>query len=116
MSKKKNTLNDLEEFLKLQASSLVTPTTLTEKTSDRPVRTEIESKQQTENNISGQELAAKVKELARDKKAFYDLIITVTESLPDKSKEDVLLINTALYLKGGSSWKNAIRNYWETKK
>ena len=31
MSKKKNTLSDLEEFLKLQASSLVTPALLTDK-------------------------------------------------------------------------------------
>jgi hypothetical protein len=61
-------------------------------------------------------LVEKIKAIARNKKEFYDLIITVTESLPDKSKEDTLLINTALYLKGGSSWKEAIKNYWQEKK
>jgi hypothetical protein len=116
MSKKKNTLNDLEEFLKLQASSLVTPSTLTERVVEEPIRIQTENKPRAEKEFSTEELVEKIKVIAKDKKAFYDLIIAVAESLPNKSKEDTLLINTALYLKGGSSWKDAIKNYWQGKK
>jgi hypothetical protein len=115
MSKKKNTLNDLEEFLKLQASTLVVPSSLAEKV-ETALKVEAETKISVEKELSEAELIEKVMTLAKDKRAFYNLIISVTENLPNKSKEDTLLINTALYLKSGASWKDAIRNYWESKK
>jgi hypothetical protein len=115
MSKKKNTLNDLEEFLKLQASTLVVPSSLAEKV-EPAIKVEVESKVSLEKELSEKELVEKIKTLAKDKSAFYNLIISATENLPNKSKDDTLLINTALYLKSGASWKDAIRNYWESKK
>ena len=124
MSKKKNTLNDLEEFLKLQASSLVTPSSLTEKVQAKetpaPVevkKTEaIEEKEVSKEEVSKQDnLVDKVRALAADKNEFYNFIITVTEGLSNKTKEDTLLINTALYLKGGHNWKEVVADYWKNK-
>ena|SRR6478609_3559534 len=115
MSKKKNTLNDLEEFLKLQASSLVTPSQLTEKVKETPGVTEPKNNETVAPTIEEENLVKKVQRLAHDKKEFYDFIIQVTEGLPNKTKEDTLLINTALYLKGGSDWKSVVANYWKGK-
>lgn len=123
MSKKKNTLNDLEEFLRLQASSLVTPASLSEKVNDTPLKTESVQHpfpvspmaSATQELLSEKELIKAVHLLAANKKAFYQFITTVVETLPNKSTEDVLLINTALYLKGGSNWKEVVRDYWKEK-
>jgi len=114
MSKKKNTLNDLEEFLKLQASSLVTPSSLTGKVKETPIAPAPQVNEVIES-IGEEDLVKKVQRLAADKKAFYNFIIQVTEGLSNKTKEDTLLINTALYLKGGSDWKTAVANYWKSK-
>jgi hypothetical protein len=118
MSKKKNTLNDLEEFLKLQASALVTPSSLTEKVNEPAIKsTPVKSQVKEEQVVIHEEsLIEKIKSLSTDKKAFYNLIIEATENLPDKSPEDTLLINTALYLKGGSHWKEMVSAYWKQKK
>lgn len=115
MSKKKNTLNDLEEFLKLQASSLVTPSSLTEKIKETPATPEPKKSEPAVAVIPEEDLIKKVQRLAADKKEFYDFIVKVTEGLSNKTKEDTLLINTALYLKGGSDWKAVVANYWKGK-
>jgi len=115
MSKKKNTLNDLEEFLKLQASSLVTPSPLTEKVKDTPTALEQKKNETIIAVIEEEDLVKKVQRLAVNKKEFYDFIIQVTDGLSNKTKEDTLLINTALYLKGGPDWKAVVANYWKNK-
>jgi len=115
MSKKKNTLNDLEEFLKLQASSLVTPSSLTDKVKETPATPEPKKNETIAARIDEEDLVKKVQGLAADKKEFYNFIIQVTEGLANKTKEDTLLINTALYLKGGSDWKAVVANYWKSK-
>lgn len=124
MSKKKSTLNDLEEFLKLQASSLVTPSSLGEKVKETPavktepaVATETASASTpvTKDKLTEKELISAIHELAVNKKDFYQFITTVVETLPAKSTEDTLLINTALYLQGGSNWKEVVRDYWRNK-
>jgi hypothetical protein len=114
MSKKKNTLNDLEEFLKLQASTLVTPSSLTEKIKETPAP-EPKKNEPIVAALPEEDLVKKVQRLAADKKEFYDFIIQVTEGIPNKTKEDTLLINTALYLKGGSDWKSTVASYWKGK-
>ncbi|MFZ5999544.1 MAG: hypothetical protein ACOYW3_03480 [Bacteroidota bacterium] len=123
MSKKKNTLNDLEEFLKMQASALVTPAPITQETKQEapvaPVVVPREAKAKpATSEVSAvasetQLLDGLIKLSAQDKNAFYDLLIRATEKLPNRSKEDTLLINTALYLKGGFSWKETVRDYWK---
>lgn len=119
MSKKKNTLSDLEEFLKLQASSLVTPPSLTEKVKKEEVTpvviaAPVVTRESAPSGISEEDLLTALQQLsAKDKKAFYNLIARTTKNLPNYSSEDILLINTALYLKGGANWKETVREYWK---
>jgi hypothetical protein len=117
MSKKKNTLNDLEEFLKMQASALVTPAPISENRKEpAPAPSPIKAPQAEPSPLTSEEpdLESALKKLsASDKNAFYDLLIRIGEELPNRSKEDTLLINTALYLKGGSDWKKVIKEYWK---
>jgi hypothetical protein len=118
MSKKKNTLGDLEEFLKMQASTLVNPPKLAEKvgaTETTPPKKETVEAVPSYANAEQQAREALLRISAADKKAFYDLLVQVTESLPNRSAEDVMLINTALYLKGGANWKETVRQYWRGK-
>lgn len=118
MSKKKNTLSDLEEFLKLQASSLVTPPSLTEKVrKEEPVpvlAAPLTSSGSTSPAFSEEEISKALHQLSvMDKKAFYNLIVKTTKALPNYTSDDILLINTALYLRGGSNWKETVREYWK---
>ncbi len=128
MSKKKNTLKDLDEFLKQQAATLVSPVQLSEKI-DAPLMVE-ESPAPTIPSIAtnAQSEAVSVETLLRDlnlladkegssyRKKFYDLIIQSLENQNQSLPEDKMLINTALYLKNGDNWKDAIRNYWKAGK
>jgi hypothetical protein len=124
MSKKKNTLKDLDEFLKQQAASLVSPEKLSEKIEEpvvavhKPATAEIVEPVTTE--VSAQTILKDLKVLAsKEGNAFrnklYDLIISSLESDNNQSPEDMMLINTALYLKSGDNWKNAIKEYWGNK-
>jgi hypothetical protein len=123
MSKKKNTLKDLDEFLKQQAASLVSPEKLSEKIEEpaaaahKPVVSEV---MQVATEVSAQTILKDLKVLAsKEGNAFrsklYDLIISSLESDHNQSPEDMMLINTALYLKSGDNWKNAIKEYWGNK-
>ena len=118
MSKKKNTLKDLDDFLKQQAATLVAPTAL----SDTLKETVKETKQETTvaevetvsiSSILQDIHALSEKEGQAFRKKFYDLIVKSLESLPSSSSEDKMLINTALYLKNPESWKETIRAYWK---
>lgn len=136
MSKKKNTLKDLDEFLKQQAATLVDPPRLSDKVElkkpesasekepgqkeEQPVAERVVenvpssekkpgvSVQQVLNDLSI--LAAQ--ENDRFKPKFYDIIIKTIEARNEFTAEDKMLINTALYLKNGDRWKDAIRDYW----
>jgi hypothetical protein len=125
MSKRKNTLNDLEEFLKLQASTLVPPQPIeqppiveTKKAAPTPAPEVITVKEvptvaQLTQPI---DLLTEMKKLAaQSKSGFYDFIIQAAESMPNGTR-DVLLINTALYLKHGDNWKQGIEDYWKKRK
>lgn len=113
MSKKKNTLHELEEFLKLQASALVTPQPLTDKAKEIPAQVTPEKEKMAKAVVTEADLIESVQQLANNKSDFYDFIIKVTEGLSNKSKEDTLLINTALYLRGGANWKQEVSDYWK---
>jgi hypothetical protein len=146
MSKKKNTLKDLDEFLKQQAATLVTPVKLSEKFESEIVEEKPEEPapqgephRQPLSESSKQEVQATVAELKADalvtpekvlndlqelakregpefRNKFYDLIIQSIESQNQILAEDKMLINTALYLKSGERWKEAIREYWRKKR
>ena len=113
MSKKKNTLQDLDDFLKQQAATLVTPEALNaassiEDDSQAPVETPTAVSQQPHKEFD--------LSLSKDDPAFrkklYDFIIESLAQQKDSLPEDKMLINTALYLKNGDNWKEAIREYW----
>lgn len=104
MSKNKNPLKDLDLFLKQQAASFVSPTPLSERVpSVSPISSE-----------TGDDLINRLSTLAQqDREKFLDLIIQAAER--DPSAENTMLINTALYLKSGVNWKEAVRQYWQNK-
>jgi len=127
MSKKKNTLKDLDEFLKQQAATIVTPENLSQQVNEIPsvksnaVPVAKEQKTAaTQSEISSTKILEDLKKLAEKngasfRKEFYDLIIKTLETQRDASSEDMMLINTALYLKHGDNWKDRIREYWKNK-
>ena len=123
MSKKKNTLKDLDDFLKQQAASLVQPTPLSDKVEAQEVVHKPSVIQQVEPEaelISTETILQDLKTLSQQegsafRNKFYDLIIHSLESQPGSQPEDKMLINTALYLKSGGQWKEAIRAYWKNK-
>lgn len=107
MSKNKNPLKDLDLFLKQQAASFVSPTPLSEKIQPAPPSEEVPE--------IGQEsmLQSMERLLEQNPSALYDMLIQAAEKKP--TAERTVLINTALYLKNTSNWKEAIREYWRTK-
>ncbi len=125
MSKKKNTLKDLDEFLKQQAATLVSPVQLSEKI-DAPEPVKQSPAPATTVATFSEEVSASTllrdlntlaaKEGSSYRKKFYDLIIQSLENQNQSLPEDKMLINTALYLKSGDNWKDAIRNYWKSNK
>ncbi|AYB31695.1 hypothetical protein [Chryseolinea soli] len=128
MSKKKNTLKDLDEFLKQQAASLVSPPSLREKIEETaPPAPAIKEQPKVEapapqastpEEVSTASILQDLKTLSEKEGVFfrqklYDLIIQTLETQKKSLPEDKMLINTALYLKSGSLWKEAIREYWK---
>jgi hypothetical protein len=124
MSKKKNTLKDLDAFLKQQAATLVGPTPLSEQVEEpeqeetpapAPSPAPIPVYEVTLNKILNDLETLSRKEGPAFRKKFYDLILQSAETNLQSLPEDKMLINTVLYLKNGSRWKEAIREYWRNK-
>ncbi|SHH49218.1 hypothetical protein SAMN04488109_4033 [Chryseolinea serpens] len=131
MSKKKNTLKDLDEFLKQQAATLVSPPSLREKIEETaPPAPAIKEQPKAEapppapqasttpGEVSSASILEDLKTLSEKEGVFfrqklYDLIIQTLETQKKSLPEDKMLINTALYLKSGNLWKEAIREYWK---
>lgn len=117
MSKKKNTLKDLDEFLKQQAASLVTPEPVSVKTATAAPPTENSKKEEGAHEMTTDVIyndLYKLAELDPDsfRQKLYALIVQIVEAQSNSLPEDKMLINTALYLKSGEHWKEAIRDYW----
>ena len=110
MSKKKNTLQDLDDFLKQQAAALVTPDALGNTTEAQAIATE--SPNQGLQQVREEFHITESKQDPNFRKKLYDFIIKSLEQQKDSLPEDKMLINTALYLKSGGDWKNIIREYW----
>ena len=132
MSKRKNTLNDLEEFLKLQASTLATPkpVDVPREVTNQPATesvVRVESKPMVEvvekvvekivqAPAAPVDIQAELQKIAsRDRSEFFDLALKTMDSIPHTQAKDALLINTLLYLKHGDNWKAGIENYWKSK-
>jgi len=125
MSKKKNTLQDLDEFLKQQAATLVPPEKLSEKV-DEPKTLQqqapsiVKTETETTTEISQEKILRDLKMFSEQegvffRKKFYEMIIKSLEAQNLHLPEDKMLINTALYLQAGSEWKEVIREYWRKK-
>jgi hypothetical protein len=116
MSKKKNTLQDLDDFLKQQAAALVTPQTLSNEVEPQEKARPSDSETQKETKPVFEDLESIAsKQDPAFRKKLYDFIIQSLEVQKDSLPEDKMLINTALYLKSGNDWKNVIRSYWKGK-
>ena len=119
MSKKKNTLKDLDDFLKQQAATLVAPTPLSDTLKETVKEEKVDAPvPEITNDVSIASLLEDIKTLSEKeghsfRKKFYDLIIRSLESQKSSTAEDKMLINTALYLKSPENWKETIRSYWK---
>jgi hypothetical protein len=118
MSKKKNTLKDLDEFLKQQAATLVTPEPLHEHEHTRVVpATDYSPQTDAREPVTTDAIFKDLLKLSREdndsfRQKLYALVIQVLEAQTPSLPEDKMMINTALYLKSGEHWKEAIREYW----
>jgi len=118
MSKKKNTLKDLDEFLKQQAASLVSPEPVSMSPAEVIPPTDYTSKTDSPDAVTTDKIFKDLRTLAQNdpesfRQKFYALIVQITEAQRPSLPEDKMLINTALYLKSGDQWKEAIREYWK---
>jgi hypothetical protein len=119
MSKKKNTLKDLDDFLKQQAATLVAPTALSDTLKERVEKSAQDtSAGAIETEISASSILQDIRTLSEKeglafRRKFYDLIIQSLEAQKNPTAEDKMLINTALYLKSPEKWKESIRSYWK---
>lgn len=131
MSKKKNTLKDLDDFLKQQAATLVSPAKLSEQIDTppppaaeaipvvstqpaiEPAPTVVEEVTTAKVIDAIKALAQKEGTTAQDK--LYDIILQAADSKVIPAAEDKMLINTVLFLKSGDNWKDVIRDYWKNK-
>jgi hypothetical protein len=118
MSKKKNTLKDLDEFLKQQAASLVSPEPVSTAPAEVVPSTDYTSKMDSSDAVTTDTVFKDLHALAQNdpesfRQKFYALIVQITEAQKPSLPEDKMLINTALFLKSGDHWKEAIREYWK---
>ncbi len=100
---KKNPLNDLDQFLQQEAHSIVAPASLSDKLKPTAPATAASSTAGGEE----EQLLALAKQ---HPKQFYDTLIAIGEKM--SSTKNTMLINTALYLKHGEGWKEAVKEYW----
>lgn len=94
-------------FLKQQAATLVAPASLSEKVSKNE-----------ENKVAGKkeiktELKETVPKTDLERMKLSDTIIKTLEAKSKLDPEDMMLINTALYIQHGENWKEAVRGYWK---
>jgi hypothetical protein len=131
MSKKKNTLKDLDDFLKQQAATLVSPAKLSEQIDTPPppaaeaipvVSTQpaIEPAPIVVEDVTTAKVIDAIKTLAQKEGSsvqdkLYDIMLQAAESKVISAAEDKMLINTVLYLKSGDNWKDTIREYWKNR-
>lgn len=101
---KKNPLNDLDQFLQQEAHAIVAPSSLSEK-----LKPTSPAENTTTGGLSMEEQL--VQFAKQNPKQFYDALISIGEKMEDD--RNTMLINTALYLKHGEGWKEAVKAYWE---
>jgi len=122
-NKKKNPLKNIDDFLKQEASSLVTPEKVgssEQSTSqDDAAKPEESTKPEAKEAITQNSILEMLFELKNQQgedaftKKFYEIVLETAENLDDSNPKKNLLINTMLYMQGGDNWKQSIKTYWE---
>ncbi len=112
MSKKKNTLKDLNEFLRQQAATLVSPNKLSDKIQPPETTGQPETQAQAQP-LTRDAIISAISGNTDYRDQLCDIILGVSDKIKDPTPEDKMLINTALYLKHGEGWKDAIHNFWK---
>lgn len=124
--KRKNPLHNLDNFLKQEASSFVTPKTFKD---SAPAQNEqaksmapaghaamASAVKQPEVNI--EYIAGQIQRLAYRnnisvKQQLLNLVKYMLEENGMESSKDKMLINTILYIENGDNWKEKVQEYWK---
>ena len=123
-AKKKNPLKNLDDFLKQEASSLVTPEKVGNPQQPAPDDSAVEQEtpiQEVEKQpVTQKSILEMLFELKNQQgedaftKNFYEIVLQTAENMEDSNPNKNLLINTMLYVQGGEEWKQSIKSYWES--
>uniref|UniRef100_UPI00404A6717 hypothetical protein n=1 Tax=Fulvivirga sp. TaxID=1931237 RepID=UPI00404A6717 len=111
MAKKKNTLKDLDAFLKQEAKSFVQPDTV--KKEAQPEAPKPISEQPAPQAIAIDDNS--VIDFLASKESTEDLYKIIQNAIEKSGKtcaENKMLINTLLYIKDKDNWKENIKTYW----
>lgn len=123
MAKRKNPLKDIDDFLKQESTSFVSPEKIstkkkskTETAEPEGINTEdttaVTAQVSTESILADLEKLAS-KEGANFRKTLYHIITQSVSSMEKPTAEDKMLINTLLFIEDKDNWKENIRNYWK---
>jgi hypothetical protein len=111
MSKKKNTLKDLDAFLKQEAKSFVQPNKVEPKSVEEPLA-EVKTPQvSVSKELSNDDIVNYLSKLSGSDD-FYNIIKSSLEKSDINSSESKMLLNTLVYLKDKDHWKENIKSYW----
>ena len=124
MSKRKNPLQNLDDFLKQEATSLVTPKKLSvPKAVPQEVAptTEIPAKPATARPsapVSIELVSEMLQKLANKnnisvKQQLAELTKYILEENGLESSKEKMLLNTILYIQHGDTWREKVAEYWE---
>lgn len=121
MSKRKNPLQNLDDFLKQEASSFVTPKKFgePEKEKQTALQAPVAEEQKTRpKTISKADIAELIRQLADKnnlsvRNQMLELMQYMLENHAAGNAEDKMLINTILILKYPENWREKVEEYWE---
>lgn len=124
MSKRKNPLQNLDDFLKQEATSLVSPKKFGEPKKEKQpappesVAEELKPTPVRPADVTPENIAELIRKLAdknnlsmRDQ--FLELAQYILENHTAGNAKDKMLINTILILKYPENWREKIEEYWE---
>lgn len=124
MSKRKNPLQHLDDFLKKEASSLVTPKSLgdTDKEKTEAPRESVVEEQQPSSvkpvEVSKEHITELIRQLAdKNNLSMRDQLLNLVQHIIENhtagDAKDKMLINTVLIIKNPENWREKVEEYWE---
>lgn len=125
-SKRKNPLRNLDDFLKQEASTLVTPNKFSEPKKEAPPEEAPQESLVSEKSnevfqpveVTQEHVIKLIHQLAAKnkttvKKQLMELVKHIIEENGLDSSNDKMLINTILYLEDPENWRDKIAAFWE---